>query len=66
MAQIENITKLMLLSATARTITHPAEDIHDREERVRRAGPYMGICHAPQASPWRHGYEACGDLAAEH
>jgi hypothetical protein len=41
MAQIENTATLVRLSNTARTIAHPAEDIRDREGRVRRAAPYM-------------------------
>jgi hypothetical protein len=28
------------------------------------AVPYMDICHAWQASPRRHGYKVCRDLAA--
>jgi hypothetical protein len=65
MAQIETMVTLVQFSDTARTIAPPTEDIRDREERVRRAVPYMGVCHARQASPRRHGYEVCRDLPAE-
>jgi hypothetical protein len=41
MAQIETIATSVRLSDTAHMIAHPAEDICNREERVRRAVPYM-------------------------
>jgi hypothetical protein len=65
MTQIENTATLVRLSDTTRTIAYPAEDMRDREEWVQRAVPYMGVCHARQASP-RHGYETCHDLPAGH
>jgi hypothetical protein len=43
MAQIENAAPLVRLRDTPRTLVHPAEDIRDREERVRRTVPYMCV-----------------------